>query len=423
MALFTKEQSKLMESMLDLDGSVTAQDSDPFAVGLDTPSPSFNYCFDNSWMLPQGYTLLLGGLPKGGKSLILSALIGKMMQDDPTAVAFKYNTEIREKAQVTPAQLRLWGIDPRRYRAYDTNKPENIFDPIETRIPLLVQAGVNVRLVAIDSINDILGRRAMNADTILTQQRGDDALTQGDGVKRIKGLLRKYGISLILTCQVRAEQDPNEQMKGNTIKMSVPFYIKHSAEYFMMVERLRTKMGKSDLTGKEFTDTNASWDMAQTGKKRADETGHKVKVTMVDSSLGRPGRVGVFTLDHDRGIINTEEEVMLLGIGFQLIEPGTWYRFHQHDAMDEKLKPFAEKKWNGKAAMLDAIRDNADMYGGILRTCKRIDIDRKTGILYDEEGKRTNSTAAVAPSSSTEPAKEPGGGIDAIMGESASEPE
>jgi hypothetical protein len=240
---FTKEQSKLMQSLLELDGAVVHADCDPFAQGLDSPSPSFNYTFDNSWLLPQGYTLLLGGTPKGGKSLLASAIAGKLMKDDPDAVVIKYNTEIREKAQVTPAQLRLWGIDPKRYRAYDTNRPESIFDPIEKNIPLLVQAGVKVRLVIIDSINDILGRRAMNADTILTQQRGDDALTQGDGLKRIKGILRNFGISLILTCQVRAEQDSNEQMKGHFIKLSVPWYIKHSAEYFMMVEKLMTKNG------------------------------------------------------------------------------------------------------------------------------------------------------------------------------------
>lgn len=412
MAGFTKEQARLMEKLTEMDGFVTHEESDPFAVGLDTPSPSFNFCFDNSWLLPQGYTLLLGGLPKGGKSLLVAALTGKMMKEDPTAVALKYNTEIREKAQVTPAQLKLWGIDPKRYRAYDTNKPENVFDPIEKNIPLLIQAGINVRLVVIDSINDILGRRAMNADTILTQQRGDDALTQGDGVKRIKGILRQYGISLILTCQVRAEQDANEVAKGNTIKMSVPFYIKHSAEYFMMVERLRTKNGRTDLTGKSFGDENASFDLAMTGKKREDETGHKVRVTMVDSSLGRPGRQGVFTLDHDKGIINTEEEVLLLGCGFRILEAGTWYKVTQHEAMDEALKPFVDKKWNGKSAMLDAIRDNNDLYRGIIATCKRIDLDRKLGITYDSEGKRVKDTASTARTGEAED----GETLDSILG-------
>jgi hypothetical protein len=396
---FSKEQKKLMQEMLDLDGAVVHEDCDPFATGIESPSPSFNYCFDNSWMLPQGYTLLLGGMPKGGKSLLVSAMFGKLHQADPDAVVIKYNTEIREKVQVTPAQLRLWGIDPARYRAYDTNHPENIFDPIEKNIPKLVQAGIKVRAVAIDSINDILGRRAMNAESISVQQRGDDALTQGDGLKRIKGILRQYGISLILTCQVRAEQDPNEQAKHVFIKLAVPWYVKHSAEYFMMVERLKTKSGRTDLTGKEFKDESMAVNLDGKQKMDGEEYGHKVRVTMLDSSLGRPGRVGVFTLDHDKGIINTHEEVLLLGIGFNVVAVagGGNYSFNAHDAMDEKVKPFLEKSWRGKEAMSEAIRDNADLYQGILRTCKRIDLDRKAGITYDAEGKRKATPSAEVP--------------------------
>jgi hypothetical protein len=387
---FTKEQQKLMSSLLEMEGAVVHEDGDVFSSGLESPSPSFNYCFDNSWCLPNGYTLLLGGQPKGGKSLLVSAMFGMLHRTDPDAVVMKYNTEGREKAQVTLAQLALWGIDPNRYRAYDTNLPEHIFDAIEQVVPKMLESGIKVRAIAIDSINDIVGRRAMNSDTVMKQQRGDEALTIQDGLKRIKGLLRRNGISLILTCQVRAEQDPKEQERGVQFRMAVPWYVKHTAEYFMMVERLRTKAGRTTLTGQTFRDETVSVDLTGENQSDGDELGHKIRVTMVDSSLGRPGRKGVFTLDHDRGIINTHEEVLLLGMGFGVIQAGGGgiYRLVPHQALDTRLKGYLDRSWKGKDSFLNVISGDKEVYLGILSTCKAIDLARKNGIVYDADGKQ-----------------------------------
>jgi hypothetical protein len=355
---------KLMAQLLNLDGAVS-DEHDPFAHGIESPSPSFNYTFDRTWCLPDGYALLMGGEPKGGKSILLSAIIGQLHQDDPEAVVIKYNTEMREKVQVTPAQKKLWGIDPDRYVAYEVNEPALIFDPIEKEVPRLIQEGLKIRLVAIDSVNDILGRRSMNAETVMQQQIGDEAKTLQDGFRRIKGILRRHGVSLILTTQVRAELDMAEQMRGNKVRLAVPWYVRHTCEYFLHVERLRTKAGKTDLEGNEFVDESTKVDMTGQNKGEGDESAHKIRVTMKDSSLGRPGRVGVLTLDHDRGIIHKHEEVFLLGVGTSIVR-------------QEKLGYFAygERQWHGKGAMLAAIRDESDLYKSILRDCKALDLNR-----------------------------------------------
>ena len=61
--------------------------------------------------------------------------------------------------------------------------------------------------------------------------------------------------------------------------------------------------------------------------------------------------------------------------------------------------PREEKSWKGKDAFLLAVRDNSDLYNGILRTCKQIDVDRKNGITYNAEGKRVESTTfEISPS-------------------------
>ena len=67
---------------------------------------------------------------------------------------------------MTPAQKRLWGIDSSRYIAWEVREPAQIFDRLEKEVPRLCQAGIKLRLVIIDSVNDILGRKMMNAETV-----------------------------------------------------------------------------------------------------------------------------------------------------------------------------------------------------------------------------------------------------------------
>jgi hypothetical protein len=392
MAEFTKEQQKFMSQLLELDGAVTHGSVDVYARGVESPSPSLNYCFDNTWCLPQGYTLLLGGPAKGGKSLIINSMIGQMHRDDPTAICIRYNTEFREQAQVTPQQLKVWGIDQNRLRAFEANLPEMIFDKIEEIVPKMIQMGLNLRLVIIDSLNDIKGKRAVSAVSVMNNSIGDLAMTLQTGLGRIKGVLRTNNVSAIYTTHTRSEMDPNLVARGQTTKFAVSHYVKHTAEYFLRVERLETKAGRTDLLGNEFKDGTHKVDLSGQNKGEGEESGHRIRVKMMDSSLGRPGRIGIFTIDHDHGIVNTHEEVLLLGIGIGIVgvAGGGNYSIVKHDAASESLSPYLDKSWRGKEAILAAIRDDSVLYQGILKTCKAIDLDRRNGIFYDEEGKRTN---------------------------------
>ena len=209
----TPAQKRMMTALLDVEGAVKG-DYDPFAYIIDTPSPSMNFTFDNTWGIPDGYTLLMGGAPKGGKSILINAIEGKLHQDDEDAVTLKFNTELREQVQVTPAQKKLWSIDDSRRIVYEVREPAAIFDRIEEQVPKLKQAGVKLRLCIIDSLNDILGRRTMNADSVDVQQMGDRAATLQDGLSRIKAVLRRHGVTLIMTTQVRSEMDPNQAKYG-----------------------------------------------------------------------------------------------------------------------------------------------------------------------------------------------------------------
>jgi hypothetical protein len=298
-------------------------------------------------------------------------MIGQLHSDDPDAIAIKYNTEMRELGQLTDRQCKVWGIDKNRYIAYDTNVPNEIFDKIETDIEALCQEGAKIKLIIIDSITGIRGRRAINAESVDTQQRGDDALTQQEGLKRILKTIRRHGIALVLTSHVRAEQDPQEQMRGVVTKMAGAWFLKHFAEYFVLIEPNRSKSGRETITGDKLENEGMK-DLMDHG----DRTGHKIRVTMVDSSVGPKGRVGEFTLDYNRGIVNTYEEAFLLGTKRGIVE--------RPNNLTYVMKGFPtaaeDSKWSGKPAFLMAIQNNVDLYREII---KRVKIQDSGDYVYD----------------------------------------
>lgn len=355
-------KNKWMDKLTKMSGVVVG-DYDPFANGIAMPSPSLGFILANTHLLPRGYTAILYGPPKGGKTLLCSAIVGQMHKDDPEAIAIKFNTEYRETGQMTAKQLGVWGIDPDRYVVYETSLPEEIFDRIEKDIDEMCQAGAPIRLIILDSITGVQGRRAGNADSVLTQQIGDEALTNKDGLKRILPTLRKHKITLLLTAQVRAEMDYHEQQRGKTVKMAAGWYLKHFAEYFIYVERDRTKTGRADMDGNEFKD-GARKDAVG----NEEQTAHKIKVKIEDSSVSPAGRVGVFTLDYQKGIINTYEEVFLLGVNRGIIQKP-----------NQMMYGYKGQEWKGQQAMRAALRDSPELYAAVLKDLKSQDIEIMKG--------------------------------------------
>lgn len=352
-----------------LDSAVTG-DYNPFAHTLRSPSPSFDSIFGNTWGFPRGFTMALCGFPKGGKTVISNAMIGQMHRDDPDSIAFKYETELRERAQLTPQQQAIWGIDSDRYQAFSTNRPTEIFDRIENDVAAACQKGMPLGLVVIDSVTGIRGRRDLNADSIETMQRGDHAATIQEGLKRILEVQRRYNFGLILTTHVRAEQDENKAKRNGGIRMAAGFAMQHHAEYFVFVERYLNKGSREDLLGQKIFEDTSVKDAAGNGET----TGHKIRVTMKDSSFGCEGRQAIFTFDHQRGIINQHEEVFLLGTGRDIIEQPT-----------QGYYAFGDKKWHGKPATLKAIQSDPALSAAILEQVRAADMaGRPIRPLFDD---------------------------------------
>lgn len=352
----SQKAKNLFAKLSQLEGAVVDY-TNPHLEVIRTASPSVNFCFGNGHGLPVGYTMMLWGPRKGGKSLLANAMIGQLHQDDPDAYAIKFNTERRELLQLNPQQMKNWGIDRERYCAYETNTPDQIFDYIAKDIAEACEGGLKVRLVVIDSINDIMGRRTMNADSVMQQQIGDKAATNQDGLGLILAAQRKHKFALVIICQQRAEMDMAEQMRGNKTKAGVANAVEHRCEYNMHVEKNVTKAGQTDLEGNTFEDSTVSRIITNADNKKADgdKTGHKIRVVMKDSSGGPKGRVGEFTIDYDHGVVNQHEEVFLLGLNRGIIEHPTPVKY-----------AFGGKEWHGRPAFLEELKKNTDMQNAIL---------------------------------------------------------
>jgi RecA/RadA recombinase len=356
-----------MKKLSKLEGAVSRK-YNPFVHIIRTPSPSLNFTFGRTHGLPLGYTLCLYGPPKGGKSLISYAMAGQLHADDPDAIIVKFNTEMREEAQLTDeAASKVFNIDLSRYQGYDVNHPALVFDRIEKEIAAMCQDGAPIKMIVIDSLNGIQGRRTLDRESIMKQQIGDLALTLQEGLKQILPVQRKYKFALVLTTHVSAEMDQMEQKRtGSKFKMAAGFGVQHHAEYFMLVERNKWLSGGQSILGEKL---NAAGVGDVRDKSDGERTGHKIRVKMVDSSMGAKERVGEFTMDYKRGIINTHEEVFLLGVNRGIIERPNNLSY-----------VYGDKKWSGKPAMVQALIEDPDLQKSIIAELKRRDL---AGVLGD----------------------------------------
>jgi len=309
--------------------------------------------------------MLVWGPPGGGKSLLTNAFIGQLHRDDPEAIVVKFDTEFRDNGQVTEETAKAFGIDKERYVPFQVNKATQVFDRIEQEIGDMVKDGAPIRLIVIDSINGVQGRRESNSESIEQMTIGDHAQTVQIGLKKILPVQRNNNISLIVIAQQRSELDAWEVKKGNKTKAAVSHGTQHHCEYFVHVEKNTTKAGRTDALDRLFEDSSKK-DLTDS----ADQTGHKVKVWMQKSSFGGAGRSGEFTLDYKRGIINQHEEVFVLGARWGIIERPTPTSYIVNG-----------QKFVGRANCLNALEKSVELQKfvitGLLAAETRIDKELK----------------------------------------------
>ena len=329
-------------------------DYDSFAPEncLYTPSPYFNWIFANKANgVPKNASVLFFSEPKAGKSLSIYAMIIEMQKRDPSGIAIYFNTELRGSLQkdVFP------GIDRDRLVIYDTNDPVEIFDRIETDIRAMVQDGMPLRILAIDSLTNIMGVKRGNSDSVANHLMGDQALTLQVGLGKLVPFCKRNGILLIGTSQMRANLDAGQY--GPKEKMAAQWATKHAFEYFVSLKRAGAAEDKMDIEGKTFEEDDSK---DARGNKLLN--GHKVFIKLEASSIGQAGRAGVFTLSYDSGIINQHEEIFWMAKNSGILK-----------TENNRTFMFGDRKFNGKKEAALAIKEDAVLAQDILAAVRALD--------------------------------------------------
>lgn len=345
------EANKWMKIINKMDGAVD-RDYDPYTLErtIQTLSPSLNWIFSKSAGLSFMEFMLLWGPPKAGKSIVsdafVAALHAKISEDTKKndMMAMKFDTELREMGH----KEEFWAIDESRYPVFNVNQPDEIFDRLKKDIFPMVEQGMPLKLLIIDSLQGIMGVKASNAESVTDHQMGDHAMTIQKGLQTIQPFLRKHKIALISTAHIRGNLDagmysPKEKMAGG-------WHQKHSYEYFVKVTRDNSAEGKKDALGNDLVNDNKDF------KGKNERTAHKIYVEMTESSRGVAGRTGQFTFDYNKGIINIEEEIFELAKNMNLVQrPNT--RTYVLDGVS----------FNSKEEFITAIRDRAEVRDHLLK--------------------------------------------------------
>ena len=329
-------------------------DYDPYAKEncLYTPSPYFNWIFANkSHGIPKNASVLFFSEPKAGKSLSIYAMILEMQRRDPEGIAIVFNSELRGQLQhnVFPE------IDKERMIIFDTNDPVEIFDRVDKDIRSMVEQGMPLRIMAIDSLTNIMGIKRDAAESVSQHLMGDRALTLQTGLSKLVPFCKRNGILLLATEQVRANMDGGYGAPKE--KMAASWATKHSFEYFVSLKKANSADDKKDIEGVTFEDEDIK---DARGNKLSNA--HKVYVKMEQSSIGQAGRAGVFTISYSDGIINQHEEIFFLGYNTGVIkrEGNANYIFR-------------DLKVNGKANFALKIKEDPNLAKDILEEVRKID--------------------------------------------------
>jgi hypothetical protein len=333
-------------------------DYDSFAKEncLFTPSPYFNWIFANkSHGIPKNSSILFFSEQKAGKSLSIYAMVLEMQRRDPEGIAIIFNTELRGALQggVFPE------IDQERMIIYDTNLPSEIFDRVENDIKAMVQDGMPLRILAIDSLSSIIGVKRESAESATDHLVGDHALTIQIGLSKLVPFCKRNKILLIATSQMRGNLEAGKY--GPKEKMEASWAVKHAFEYFVSLKRAGAAEDKADIEGKTFEED------VKDARDNKLLTGHKIYVKMEANSIGAQGRAGVFTMDYDKGIINQHEELFFLGKNSGVIQ-----------MEGNKTYIIGKKRFNGKKECALALRDDQALAKEVLDGVIDLDADTQT---------------------------------------------
>jgi RecA/RadA recombinase len=306
---------------------------------LRSPSPGVNYLFGKKMGMMPGYTMLLYGPQKSGKSLLSLALAGQLHRDDPNAIVLHFDTEMRETMKTW---AKVFGIDMNRIASYSTNRPEEIFDFIAKDVNAMIQDGAPIKMIIVDSLAAISYPKEANAESTTNHIMGDAAAYLNRGMKAILPVIRRNGIYTVLCQHVRENMDP-QTAKYRKYIIPGGRGLKHLCEYFVLCEQINSKDSRIlDETRKD-------------GSGNPIQTGHMIRVTMEDNSDGPKNRKIEIKLSYKEGIVDQHEEIATLAVNMGVIE-----------RPNNMTYAYKDKKWVGYNNFLAGLKDDTDLQKELL---------------------------------------------------------
>lgn len=312
-----------------------------------SPSPGINYLFGKAQGMLPGYTALIYGPPKSGKSLFSLAFAGQLHKDNPDAIVLHFDTEMRE---TIPTWANVFGIDMDRVISYSTNDPKEIFDYIANDVQALLQEGAPIKMIIIDSLEGINYPKEGNAESTTDHVIGDASAYLKRGMKAIIPVIRKNGLYCILCQHVRANMDPH-MAKYKPYIIPGGYALKHSCEFFLLCTKIDSK------------DTKVFDSEKKDGSGNPIQTGHAIRVKMEENSLGPQNRSVEVHLSYKNGIVNQHLEVAELAKSMGIVE-----------RPNQTAYQFEDQKWVGFANFANAIRDDEDLMKALLKKIQEADL-------------------------------------------------
>ncbi len=338
----TKWMSRLTSDF----GKIAADIPKPSDKVVKMPSPSLNWAVSNGG-ITQGKAVCLFGPESGGKSLLMQLMLIQLQKDDPDGICILFDAEY----SFNPTWFEKLGGDTSRLIVRQSNNPVKIFDFIERDLLTMLQDGCPVIGIAIDSVKSIRYPKDMKKVSTDLTMGGGGASYLGPAFKAILPVIREHNITTILVQQVYEELDPMKAMR-NPFKVPDGRALKHFADYMLQVEKIETKAGTL-TSGETITGADA-------------QIGHKVRIKTKKNRVGAPARVAEFSLDYDKGIVDTENEAINLAkslgvIYHPLSEKGTpnnmMWKFRDYDSI------------RGEPAMRKWVADNANILAQVIKDC------------------------------------------------------
>ena len=328
------------------------KDADKLVIGARDPwtahfpSPGLNYLFGKEQGMLAGYSLLLYGPPKSGKSLLAFAAAGQLHKEDPEAIVLHFDTEYRDNVDTW---VKVFGIDEKRWISRQTNNPVEIFDYIANDVKAMLQEGAPIKMIIVDSLAMIQYPKEANKENSAKFVIGDAGAYLSGAMKMIIPVIRSFKVATIFCQHVRQNMDPDTKDWREWI---IPggMALKHSIEYWMIAQKIESK--KTKLFDSDRKD----------GSGNLIQTGHAIRVKMEENSLGPQNRAVEIDLSYQLGLINQSYEIAQLAVNMGIVEiNGAWVQYNG-------------QKWQGVENFSMFVHADEELQRDLMRKIKENDL-------------------------------------------------